>query len=265
MHTTRRSHFPPGSPSNSAAPPLVTLERLSPEQHSASATATAAAAGSAVTFSRTDSALAPSRAGARRLKSAPRAHPPEHAHLDQRLNGVEVVGFHQLHEPPGNRGSREVQGMWRRSKSRASWACGSNPMFKGGRRMDKMCGVCLENVLEKTHVSERVFAILPNCDHCYCLACIRSWRKIKHAQSNTCPECRTESLFYVPSGRWVETVRETEPRRQTQKSHEQDALALHFNRWLGSVLRAADAFTTMTVSNHIVPRHPHPRPRRLLS
>uniref|UniRef100_A0A674BEB1 RING-type E3 ubiquitin transferase n=1 Tax=Salmo trutta TaxID=8032 RepID=A0A674BEB1_SALTR len=60
---------------------------------------------------------------------------------------------------------------------------------------DMVCGVCLEVVLEKDNPSERRFGILPNCSHCYCLECIRTWRTVN---------CRTRSHFFIPSDYWVE-------------------------------------------------------------
>ncbi|CAN0569740.1 unnamed protein product, partial [Ectocarpus sp. 12 AP-2014] len=56
---------------------------------------------------------------------------------------------------------------------------------------------CLENIPAKG----KRFGLL-NCDHVYCLECLRTWRKSKGAQkdiSRTCPECRKVSFFLVPS------------------------------------------------------------------
>ncbi|CAB1098491.1 unnamed protein product [Ectocarpus sp. CCAP 1310/34] len=59
------------------------------------------------------------------------------------------------------------------------------------------CGICLENIPAKG----KRFGLL-NCDHVYCLECLRTWRKSKGPQkdiSRTCPECRKVSFFLVPS------------------------------------------------------------------
>ncbi|XP_068163653.1 probable E3 ubiquitin-protein ligase makorin-1 [Antennarius striatus] len=75
------------------------------------------------------------------------------------------------------------------------------------RSKDKMCGVCMEVVLEKANPSERRFGILSNCSHSYCLKCIRTWRRAKQFESNiikSCPECRIISNFVIPSEYWVE-------------------------------------------------------------
>lgn len=59
------------------------------------------------------------------------------------------------------------------------------------------CGICLENI----PASGKRFGLM-NCDHVYCLECLRTWRKSKGPQkdiSRTCPECRKVSFFLVPS------------------------------------------------------------------
>lgn len=40
-----------------------------------------------------------------------------------------------------------------------------------------MCGICMERVCEKALPEERLFGILPNCSHAFCLGCIRTWRR----------------------------------------------------------------------------------------
>ncbi|KAM9309580.1 putative E3 ubiquitin-protein ligase makorin-1 [Pholidichthys leucotaenia] len=75
------------------------------------------------------------------------------------------------------------------------------------RSKDMMCGVCMEVVFEKANPSERRFGLLSNCNHCYCLKCIRKWRSAKQFESKiikSCPECRITSNFVIPSEYWVE-------------------------------------------------------------
>mmetsp|Transcript_11288 Transcript_11288/g.24434 ORF Transcript_11288/g.24434 Transcript_11288/m.24434 type:complete len:407 (-) Transcript_11288:23-1243(-) len=64
---------------------------------------------------------------------------------------------------------------------------------------DPECGICFESILKR---GER-FGILENCDHAFCLSCIRSWRKQREQQDRQnlrlCPVCRNESFFVVPS------------------------------------------------------------------
>lgn len=41
------------------------------------------------------------------------------------------------------------------------------------------CGICMDNVYEKSHPRNNVFGILPNCNHSFCIQCISTWRKMK--------------------------------------------------------------------------------------
>lgn len=69
---------------------------------------------------------------------------------------------------------------------------------------DPECGICFESILKK---GEK-FGILENCDHAFCLSCIRSWRKQREQQDRQnlrlCPVCRNESFFVVPSDAMME-------------------------------------------------------------
>ncbi|EQB77801.1 putative E3 ubiquitin-protein ligase makorin-2 [Camelus ferus] len=72
---------------------------------------------------------------------------------------------------------------------------------------DKVCSICMEVILEKASASERRFGILSNCNHTYCLPCIRQWRCAKQFENpiiKSCPECRVISEFVIPSVYWVE-------------------------------------------------------------
>lgn len=55
--------------------------------------------------------------------------------------------------------------------------------FAVARSKDKQCGVCFEVVVDKNPASEQRFGILPNCNHCFCLACIRKWRQAKQFEN----------------------------------------------------------------------------------
>ncbi|XP_003701444.1 putative E3 ubiquitin-protein ligase makorin-1 [Megachile rotundata] len=80
------------------------------------------------------------------------------------------------------------------------------------RSKDKSCGVCFEVIMEKTSGEQR-FGILPNCNHCFCLSCIRKWRQAKQFDNKiirACPECRVTSDFVCPSMYWVDTKEEKE-------------------------------------------------------
>ncbi len=75
---------------------------------------------------------------------------------------------------------------------------------------EKTCGICFEVVWEKEGRETR-FGILPNCNHCFCLECIRRWRQAKQFDNKiirSCPECRTCSDFVCPSSFWVDNPKE---------------------------------------------------------
>ncbi|QRI42924.1 N1R/p28-like protein [Cheloniid poxvirus 1] len=73
------------------------------------------------------------------------------------------------------------------------------------RSINKKCSVCLEVVYEKD-IDKQYFGILPNCRHVFCLYCIQRWmHTIKGTGTeDTCPVCRTISIFVVPSRYWIE-------------------------------------------------------------
>lgn len=84
--------------------------------------------------------------------------------------------------------------------------------FAIARSKEKSCGVCFEVILEKTSGEQR-FGILPNCNHCFCLSCIRKWRQARQFENKiirACPECRVTSDFVCPSMYWVDTKEEKE-------------------------------------------------------
>ena len=43
------------------------------------------------------------------------------------------------------------------------------------RSQEMECSICMERVLDKGPLSQRKFGLL-DCDHPFCLACLRSWR-----------------------------------------------------------------------------------------
>ena len=60
------------------------------------------------------------------------------------------------------------------------------------------CGICFENVKRR---GER-FGMLENCDHAFCLSCIRGWRREREQDKQNlrlCPVCRNESFYVIPS------------------------------------------------------------------
>lgn len=84
--------------------------------------------------------------------------------------------------------------------------------FAIARSKDKFCGICMEVVVEKQGADQR-FGILQNCNHVFCLECIRKWRQNKEKNFNNeiaraCPECRVASDFICPSTYWVGDIKE---------------------------------------------------------
>ncbi|XP_043932348.1 probable E3 ubiquitin-protein ligase makorin-2 [Protopterus annectens] len=48
---------------------------------------------------------------------------------------------------------------------------------------DKVCSICMEIIYEKASTSEKRFGILSNCNHVFCLSCIRQWRCTKQFEN----------------------------------------------------------------------------------
>ncbi|OVA07008.1 zinc finger protein [Macleaya cordata] len=77
------------------------------------------------------------------------------------------------------------------------------------------CSVCLDRVLSKPTAAERKFGLLSECDHPFCISCIRNWRSNSPTSGmdvNTalraCPICRKLSYFVIPSVIWYSTQEE---------------------------------------------------------
>lgn len=84
------------------------------------------------------------------------------------------------------------------------------------RRSEEIeCSVCLERVLSKPTSAERKFGLLSECDHSFCISCIRNWRSNSPSSGmdvNTalraCPICRKLSYFVIPSVSWYSSKEE---------------------------------------------------------
>ncbi|UOX38649.1 KilA N domain protein [Finch poxvirus] len=66
---------------------------------------------------------------------------------------------------------------------------------------DHICSICLEDIRKKP-MDNRLYGILSNCNHIFCLKCINTWMKTLTAR-NRCPECRQVSNNIIPSYSWV--------------------------------------------------------------
>ena len=78
--------------------------------------------------------------------------------------------------------------------------------FAVARSKDLTCGICMEVVYQKTVSSERRFGLLSNCNHVFCLTCIRKWRAAKQFERQTVRsvwlsgggnQCRNDMFVYV--------------------------------------------------------------------
>ncbi|XVE76703.1 hypothetical protein DITRI_Ditri13aG0002800 [Diplodiscus trichospermus] len=83
------------------------------------------------------------------------------------------------------------------------------------RSQEIECSVCLDRVLSKPTAAERKFGLLSECDHPFCISCIRNWRSSSPSSGmdvNTalraCPICRKLSYFVIPSVIWYCTPEE---------------------------------------------------------
>jgi len=63
---------------------------------------------------------------------------------------------------------------------------------------DDNCGICWENI----YTSKKRFGLLSNCDHKFCIACVRKHRQndqLPKINRNKCPLCRVSSFGYCSS------------------------------------------------------------------
>ena len=54
--------------------------------------------------------------------------------------------------------------------------------FAVAKSKDRTCGICMEVVMDKPKGENR-FGIMPNCNHCFCLPCLRKWRQAKQFEN----------------------------------------------------------------------------------
>jgi len=98
------------------------------------------------------------------------------------------------------------------------------------------CSVCLDVVKDKTDLAERVFGILENCNHPFCLTCIRKWRLSSYMEKTvirSCPICRVVSWFVTPSDFWVEDEEEKTKLINNYKGHLTTKYCRNFDRGRG--------------------------------
>ncbi|KAK7334616.1 hypothetical protein VNO80_26376 [Phaseolus coccineus] len=122
------------------------------------------------------------------------------------------------------------------------------------------CNVCLERVLSKAKPSDCKFGLLPECDHAFCLSCIRNWRSSAPTSGmdmgsssgtanavRTCPVCRKLSYFVIPSGIWYSTKEEKQEIIDNYKANCKLINCKHFNFGNGNCPFGASCFYKHTV------------------
>ncbi|XP_028799861.1 E3 ubiquitin-protein ligase makorin isoform X2 [Neltuma alba] len=138
------------------------------------------------------------------------------------------------------------------------------------------CNICLDRVLSKPKASECKFGMLPECDHAFCLSCIRNWRNsasnseadvFQIANNNntvrTCPVCRKLSYFVIPSPIWYSTKEEKQEIIDNYKANCKLIDCKHFDFGNGNCPFGARCFYKHTVKpGSVTWKHGKPPRRR---
>ncbi|CAI9103117.1 OLC1v1001558C6 [Oldenlandia corymbosa var. corymbosa] len=116
------------------------------------------------------------------------------------------------------------------------------------------CSVCLERVLSKPTAAERKFGILSECDHPFCIGCIRNWRSSSPASGmdmnsalRSCPICRKLSYFVIPSVIWYSSKEEKQEIVESYKTKLRSIDCKHFDFGNGSCPFGTSCFYKHTV------------------
>ncbi|XP_027163676.1 putative RING-type E3 ubiquitin transferase C3H69 isoform X1 [Coffea eugenioides] len=116
------------------------------------------------------------------------------------------------------------------------------------------CSVCLERVLSKPTAAERKFGILSECDHPFCISCIRNWRSSSPASGmdvnsalRACPICRKLSYFVIPSVIWYSTKEEKQEIVDSYKGKLRSIDCKHFDFGNGTCPFGTSCFYKHTV------------------
>lgn len=91
------------------------------------------------------------------------------------------------------------------------------------------CGVCYERIAAK---DDARFGLM-NCEHTFCLSCVKTWRSqtARFEQvSSLCPLCRTVTHFVTPSLEWPSTPERKVQIVEAYKKRLSEIDCKHFNR-----------------------------------
>ncbi|KAK4414447.1 putative RING-type E3 ubiquitin transferase C3H69 [Sesamum alatum] len=104
------------------------------------------------------------------------------------------------------------------------------------RSQEIECSVCLERILSKPTTAERKFGILSECDHPFCITCIRNWRSSSPSSGldvnsalRGCPICRKLSYFVIPSVIWYSSKEEKQDIMDSYKAKLRSIDCKHFD------------------------------------
>ncbi|PON81348.1 Cdk-activating kinase assembly factor [Trema orientale] len=132
------------------------------------------------------------------------------------------------------------------------------------------CSVCLERVLSKPTAAERKFGLMSECDHPFCISCIRNWRSSSptsgfdvNSALRACPICRKLSYFVVPSVIWYTSKEEKQEIVNSYKAKLKSIDCKHFDFGNGNCPFGTSCFYRHTVKpGSYVWKHHRPPPRR---
>ncbi|KAL9678115.1 hypothetical protein QQ045_015954 [Rhodiola kirilowii] len=109
------------------------------------------------------------------------------------------------------------------------------------KSQDIECSVCLDRVLSKPTPAERKFGLLSECDHPFCISCIRNWRSNSPSSGmdvnsalRACPICRKLSYFVIPSVIWYSDQEEKQEIVDNYKAKLKSIDCRHFDFGNGS-------------------------------
>ncbi|KAH7674142.1 E3 ubiquitin-protein ligase makorin protein [Dioscorea alata] len=145
--------------------------------------------------------------------------------------------------------------------------CTKNNMRLEALRLsqDIECCVCLERVLLKPTSAERKFGLLSECDHPFCISCIRNWRSNSPASGmdvnaalRACPICRKLSYFVIPSVIWYSSKEEKQEIVDNYKAKLQSIDCKYFDFGNGTCPFGTSCFYKHKYKPHLN----RPRPRR---